>query len=275
MRTSVTRRLRAVGILLAWRSSPAGARRARRSARARRRCAPATSTKPSPRTAGPCRPIRGTRTTRSRCSARWSPPRGPTSSARRSSKTAISSRPRSANTAWRRNTTRATGSCIVKVAALDQTIRERIEAARPRPAIEELRAQARAASAEPALNPASREPLNVQFPNAQVRDVLGFIANATGINITYDRDVADRPADLHSARRRHARAGAQSDHDDEAAVVQGRQRAIDLRLSGYARRSTITTSRSSGRSTFRTPIPPSCRRRSASSFGFRASPCSR
>ncbi len=80
---------------------------------------------------------------------------------------------------------------IVKVASLEQTIRARIEASRPRPAIEALRAQARAASAEPALNPASRDPLRVQFPNAQVREVLGFIANLTGINITYDRDVVD------------------------------------------------------------------------------------
>ena len=80
---------------------------------------------------------------------------------------------------------------IAKVAALEQTIRDRIEASRPRPAIEALRAQARAAGAEPVLNPASRDPLKLQFPNAAVRDVLGFIANATGINITYDRDVAD------------------------------------------------------------------------------------
>ena len=80
---------------------------------------------------------------------------------------------------------------IAKVAALEQTIRDRIEAARPRPAIEALRAQARAAGAEPVLNPASRDPLKLQFPNASVRDVLGFIANATGINISYDRDVAD------------------------------------------------------------------------------------
>lgn len=86
---------------------------------------------------------------------------------------------------------------IVKVAALDQTIRNRIEASRPRPAIEQLRAQARAASPEPILNPASREPLKLSFPNAQVRDVLGFIANATGINITYDRDVTDgRPVSI-------------------------------------------------------------------------------
>jgi general secretion pathway protein D len=81
-----------------------------------------------------------------------------------------------------------------KVAALDQIIRERVEATRPRPAIEQMRERARAASAEPILNPASREPLNVRFTNASLRDIFNFIAGATGINVTYDRDVADRPA---------------------------------------------------------------------------------
>jgi general secretion pathway protein D len=86
---------------------------------------------------------------------------------------------------------------LVKVATIEQTIRDRIEAARPRPAIEQLQEQARLASAQPVLNPASREPLILRFPNANVRDVLGFIANATGINITYDRDVADgRPISI-------------------------------------------------------------------------------
>lgn len=81
-----------------------------------------------------------------------------------------------------------------KVASLDQTIRERVEATRPRPAIEGMRARARAASAEPILNPASREPLNLRFNNASLRDILNFISSATGINVTYDRDVTDRPA---------------------------------------------------------------------------------
>jgi general secretion pathway protein D len=81
-----------------------------------------------------------------------------------------------------------------KVAALDQIIRERVEATRPRPAIEGMRARARAASAEPILNPASRDPLNLRFNNASLRDILNFISSATGINLTYDRDVTDRPA---------------------------------------------------------------------------------
>ena len=79
-----------------------------------------------------------------------------------------------------------------KVAELDRTIREHIEASRPRPAIEQLRERARAASAPPILNPASREPVRMSFTNASLRDVLDAIANAYGINITYDRDVQDR-----------------------------------------------------------------------------------
>ena len=86
----------------------------------------------------------------------------------------------------------ANRQAAAKVITLDQTIRERIEAARPRPAIEQLRERARAASAPPMLNPASREPLIVRFNNASLRDVLNSIGNLTGINVTYDRDVQDR-----------------------------------------------------------------------------------
>ncbi len=87
----------------------------------------------------------------------------------------------------------ANRTAAAKVAALDQIIRERNEAARPRPAIEQLRAAARAASAPPILNPASREPVRLTTPNnASLRDLLNFLGNAYGINITYDRDFADR-----------------------------------------------------------------------------------
>jgi general secretion pathway protein D len=79
-----------------------------------------------------------------------------------------------------------------KVAELDRTIRARIEASRPRPAIEQMRERARAASAQPILNPASREPIRVIFNNSSLRDILNAIAQMTGINITYDREVQDR-----------------------------------------------------------------------------------
>src|SRR5450631_3220098 len=83
-----------------------------------------------------------------------------------------------------------------KVAELDRAIRARVEAARPRPAIEELRARARAATAEiPLLNFTTPLPA-IRFPNASLKDVLNFIASATGINISYDREVTDRPTTL-------------------------------------------------------------------------------
>ncbi|MBS1817743.1 MAG: hypothetical protein JSU08_07430 [Acidobacteria bacterium] len=81
-----------------------------------------------------------------------------------------------------------------KVAALDQTIRTRIEAARPRPAIEQLRERVRAASAEPLLNPASREPLRLSFRNANIRDILDALGSASGINVTYDPQVPQTAA---------------------------------------------------------------------------------
>lgn len=83
-----------------------------------------------------------------------------------------------------------------KVITLDQAIRQRIEAARPRPAIEQLRERARAASAEPLLNPASREPLRLSFRNANIRDILDALGNASGINITYDPQVPQTAASV-------------------------------------------------------------------------------
>ncbi len=79
-----------------------------------------------------------------------------------------------------------------KVTQLEQTIRDRIETSRPKPAIAQMRERARQTSGEPLLNPASREPLNIRFNNASIRDILNFIGNATGINISYDRDFQDR-----------------------------------------------------------------------------------
>jgi general secretion pathway protein D len=80
-----------------------------------------------------------------------------------------------------------------KVAGLDQILRQRAEAARPRPAIEQLRERARAASAPPVLNPASREPIIFRYNAASARDVINSIGAATGINVTYDRELPDRP----------------------------------------------------------------------------------
>jgi type II secretory pathway component GspD/PulD (secretin) len=87
----------------------------------------------------------------------------------------------------------ANRSAAAKVGVLERAIRDRIEASRPRPQIEQLRERARQAAAEPVLNPASRDPLKIQFTNASLRDILTFIGAATGINVTFDRDWQDRP----------------------------------------------------------------------------------
>jgi type II secretory pathway component GspD/PulD (secretin) len=82
-----------------------------------------------------------------------------------------------------------------KAADLERIIRERIEAARPRPEIERLRQEARKLAPEPILNP--QQPLGpVRFNNATIRDILTFMGEQTGINVTFDRDagaVVDRP----------------------------------------------------------------------------------
>src|SRR5205823_2296873 len=66
------------------------------------------------------------------------------------------------------------------------------EASRPRPAIEQMRARARAAAAEPVLNPASREPLNYRFNNVSIRDILTAISSAAGFSVSFDREFQDR-----------------------------------------------------------------------------------
>lgn len=80
-----------------------------------------------------------------------------------------------------------------KVAELEQTIRERIAASRPKPQIEQLQQQARTLNQGPLLNPASREPLHLVFSNASLKDILNVIGTTTGINITYDEQFVDKP----------------------------------------------------------------------------------
>lgn len=83
-------------------------------------------------------------------------------------------------------------SIAARAGELDRELRERLEASRPRPPIEAMREQARRNSQEPVLNPTSKEPLNLRFSNTSLRDLLNFIGNSTGINVTFDRDFQDR-----------------------------------------------------------------------------------
>ena len=79
-----------------------------------------------------------------------------------------------------------------KAATIDRTLRDRIEAATPPPDIERLRQQAARRTVEPILSPTNPEPLIVNFVNTSLRDILTFIGNYTGINVTFDRDLQDR-----------------------------------------------------------------------------------
>lgn len=79
-----------------------------------------------------------------------------------------------------------------KVSELTRTIRDRIEAARPAPAIARMHEQASQETQPPLLSPTSREPLRIQFTNASLQDILDFIGDATGINVTYDPQFQDR-----------------------------------------------------------------------------------
>ena len=83
-----------------------------------------------------------------------------------------------------------------RAAQVERTLRERLEAANPRPDIERLRQEARKATVEPMLSPTNPEPLIVNFVNTSVRDILTFVGNYTGINVTFDRDFQDRTVTL-------------------------------------------------------------------------------
>ncbi len=74
---------------------------------------------------------------------------------------------------------------------LEKTIRDRIEASRPKPPIQGMREEARRAST-PLLSPTSPLPVVSFGPNASVRDILNFIGTATGINVTYDQQYQDK-----------------------------------------------------------------------------------
>ena len=79
-----------------------------------------------------------------------------------------------------------------RAVSLERTLRERIEAARPPAPIEAMRAQARQETAPPLLNPASRDPLVLDFRETSLQDLIDFIGDATGINVSYDEQFQDR-----------------------------------------------------------------------------------
>jgi len=82
-----------------------------------------------------------------------------------------------------------------RAAEIERTLRDRLEAASVRPELEKMRAAARR-SIEPVLSPTNPEPLIVNFVNTGLRDILTFIGNYSGINVTFDRDFQDRSITL-------------------------------------------------------------------------------
>ncbi|HEU5259298.1 MAG TPA: hypothetical protein VFU28_25095 [Vicinamibacterales bacterium] len=77
-----------------------------------------------------------------------------------------------------------------KVIEMERRIRDQYEA-QPRNNIAQLREQARQAGPAPLIKLNETLP-EIRFNNTSIRDILNFIAAATGVNITYDRDYQDR-----------------------------------------------------------------------------------
>ena len=90
------------------------------------------------------------------------------------------------------------------IANLQRILREQLEAARPVAPMETLREQARRAGAPPVLNPASDEPLSLEFSKASLRDILDALGASAGITVNFERtDRRRRPiAGIPSAARR-------------------------------------------------------------------------
>jgi type II secretory pathway component GspD/PulD (secretin) len=78
-----------------------------------------------------------------------------------------------------------------KVLEMERRLRDLAEASRVQPSVQQLQQAARQ-SPEPLLNPASREPIDVVFNNASLRDILNSMGMSAGINVTFERDYADR-----------------------------------------------------------------------------------
>ncbi|HTV02962.1 MAG TPA: secretin N-terminal domain-containing protein [Luteitalea sp.] len=85
----------------------------------------------------------------------------------------------------------ANRTSMLRAAEIDKELRERAEAARPRPAIEAMRETARQRTAPPLLNPASRDPLEMRFPDTSAKDALTFLGKATGINVQFESTFRD------------------------------------------------------------------------------------
>jgi type II secretory pathway component GspD/PulD (secretin) len=78
-----------------------------------------------------------------------------------------------------------------RVLDMERRLRELAEGSRPQPTIRQLQQNA-AQSPEPILDPASREPIDVVFANASLRDILNSMGMSAGISVSFERDYQDR-----------------------------------------------------------------------------------
>jgi general secretion pathway protein D len=78
-----------------------------------------------------------------------------------------------------------------KVAEIERTLRDQIEAARPRNSVQQMREQARQEGA-PSLFNLNTVMAPLVFNQASLRDIFGSIAKSTGINIIFDSTFQDR-----------------------------------------------------------------------------------
>ena len=78
-----------------------------------------------------------------------------------------------------------------KVTELERTMRDQIEAARPRSSVQQLREQARQEGPAPLFN-LNTVMAPIRFQQTSLRDIFGSIAKATGINVTFDSTFQDR-----------------------------------------------------------------------------------
>ena len=78
-----------------------------------------------------------------------------------------------------------------KVAQLERTLRDQIEAARPRNSVAQMREQARQGGPPPLFN-LTTVMAPIRFVQSSLRDIFSSIAKTTGINITFDSTFQDR-----------------------------------------------------------------------------------
>ena len=177
---------------------------------------------------------------------------------RASSKRRISSKRRSASTSWRASTTRATGGAAPRSPSSTGRF---ASASRRRGRSRRFSSCASARAprrAEPMLNPASREPLNIHFNNAQpARHPERSSANAHRHQRHLrprSRRIAPTTVKLDGVTLEQALNQIMTMNQLSYKV---HERAVDLRLPGHAAEArAVRRAGRSGRSTCRTPTRP-------------------